>query len=188
MPRKSSISRLPAEIRELIGDLREQGRTIDEILAKLRELDVTVSRSSLGRHLKNAAEVGERIRRSREIADALVRRFGDAPESKTARLNIELMHSVVMDVVTAVEARGADEAGEPVTLDAMQVMLLSKALDHLGKASRSDADVIEKARQQVIKEVIARAIDAAEKGAAKAGVTLGREALDLIRRELELIK
>tara|TARA_B000000460_G_C21481316_1_gene377159 strand:- start:26 stop:271 length:246 start_codon:yes stop_codon:yes gene_type:complete len=81
MPRKrdtpSSIDRLLPSIQELIGRLRREGRTIDEIRAKLMELDVDVSRSALGRHVKSLADVQRRMRDSREIANALVNQFGD---------------------------------------------------------------------------------------------------------------
>ena len=40
MARPSKIDRLPQELRDAIGDLRRQGRTIDEILAHLRSLGV----------------------------------------------------------------------------------------------------------------------------------------------------
>jgi len=67
MARPSSIERLPAELRELIGHLRERGRTIDEILAKLAELDVDVSRSALGRHVQHLDAAGD-VGLARELA------------------------------------------------------------------------------------------------------------------------
>lgn len=191
MPRKSNITRLPPEIRDLIGNLRGQGRTIDEILAKLNELDVEVSRSSLGRHLKSMAAIAERIRRSREVADSIVRRFGEAPESKTARANIELMHSIIMEVAGAApEGEEGDEEneGRSVTLDPMQVMLLSKSLDHLGKAERTSIDVIEKASaaaERKARAEAARKLDGAIKEAAAAGEKgLSAERAAQLRRDI----
>ena len=70
MARNSSIDRLPAAIREKIGQLRQAGKTIDEILEKLKELDVDVSRSALGRHCKQLEEVSKSIRQSRIVAEA----------------------------------------------------------------------------------------------------------------------
>ena len=64
----SSIDRLPEEIRAAIGKLRTQGRSIDEILAHLGTMDVEVSRSALGRHVKRLATLQERMRSSREMA------------------------------------------------------------------------------------------------------------------------
>lgn len=135
MSRPSSIDRMPQEVRDCIGQLRDQGRTLDEILAKLRELDLEApSRSALHRHLQKAEEVAERIRKSRAVADVIVRRLGESEPDKTTRMNIELMHNVLFEIAS----RTSDESGEPVTFEPMEAMLLAKALDHLGKAAKDD--------------------------------------------------
>lgn len=176
MSRPSTIDQLPPECRELIGRLREQGCTLDTILTKLEELDADVSRSALGRHVQKIDKIGERMRQSRAVADALVQRFGDAPESRVARLNIELMHGVIMRLVTA---EGVDdEDGEGVTLDAKEAMFVAGALKDLASAAKSDADLIVKLRQEVAKEA-AKAVDAEGKAA---GLTA--ETIDAIKARI----
>lgn len=152
MGRLTKIDKMPAEIRELIASLRQQGREIDEILAKLRELDVDVSRSALGRHIKEIDQIGEEIRKSRAIAEAIVERFGDAPESKTARLNIELMHSQVLKLLGS-----QDGDGNPVVLGPREVQFLSDALYRLSKAAKDDAEREIKIREKALKEIRERA-------------------------------
>jgi len=99
MTRPSTIDALDTKIQAEIGRLRMQGCTIDEIVAHLGKMHgATVSRSALGRHVKGLERVAEQIRRSREVATALVQQLGDAPESETARLNIEIMHSAILDL------------------------------------------------------------------------------------------
>ncbi len=149
MARPSSIKKLPPEIRTMIADLREHGVTLDEILAKLRELGANVSRSALGRYTREIEEVGERLRRSREVADALVKRLGEAPESRQARLNIELMHSVILDLVI-----GAQEGGQ-VTLDPEQAMFLARSMKDLATAQKADAEFVLRIRQEAAKEAAA---------------------------------
>lgn len=156
MPRKSTIKRLPPGVRERIGVLLGQGRTLDEILKALAALDVDVSRSALHRYKQSIDKVRERIDRSRAVAEALVQRLGDAPESKTARMNVELMHSVILDIVSNAEAGGAEGDAEGGSddnspLNPMGAMLLAKALDHLTKASRTDADLIARIREEATK-------------------------------------
>jgi hypothetical protein len=145
MSRASSIDQLPDEIRSEIGRLRTQGVTIDRILEHLRSLyGKAPSRSALGRHVRGLDAMAEKMRRSRDVATALVRELGDAPESTAARVNIEMLHSLMLDV----QMRSAD--GEEIDEDAqaaqrgnpMGVMLLAKALDHLTKASRTNEDFI----------------------------------------------
>ena len=170
MGRPSSIDQLPEEIRAEIGRLRGMGWTIDQILEKLRELlDSAPSRSALGRHIAGMDKLGERMRRSRQVAEALVRELGDAPESRAARLNIELLHGAVMDLFM----KAGD--GEPVDGDGAAalagnpegVMMLAKALDHLSKASKTNVDFIRLAEE--------RAATRAKKEAAVAVEAVARE-------------
>ncbi|WEK38669.1 MAG: DUF3486 family protein [Candidatus Brevundimonas colombiensis] len=170
----SSIDKLPPEIRELIGRLRENGATIDQIKAKLDELDADVSRSALGRHIKGLAEVGERLRHSREVAAALVSRFGEEPDNRVARLNIELMHGLVMQAITAT-TEGED--GEPgaVTFTPEDTMFLARSLQSLATAQKTDTDRLLKVRVEVAKE------------AAKAVETVGK-AKGLTKETMDAIK
>jgi hypothetical protein len=155
--RPSSIDVLPDEVKAAIGKLRLQGRTIDDILAHLHALDLEVSRSSLGRHVKKLAIIGERMKHSRDMATALVDRFGEEPDNRLARLNLEMMHALVLDVMTA---QSTDEDGEPVpvTLDAEQVMFLSRSLQSLASAQKTDQDRTLKMRQEIAKEA-AKAVE-----------------------------
>lgn len=184
MPRQSTIKRLPPEVRDRIGALLDQGRTLDEILKHLESLDVQVSRSALGRYKQHIDKVSERIRRSREVAEAIVRNQGDAPESKAARLNIELLHGVILDMINQLpdgtEQGDGEGAAQSVllTLSPRGAMEMAKALDHLSRASKSDADLIAKLRE----EARAEAAQAVDKAAKKSGMSV--EARAEIRREL----
>ncbi len=160
MARPSTIQRLPAEVRELISELREEGRTIDEVLEKLRELRLDVSRSALGRHVKQLDAIGAEIRRSRAVAEALVRRYGDAPESRTARLNIELMHAFINKLMIS-------EDGDIVELNPQETMFVATAMQKLAQASKQDVDreaLIRKEFAKKLDEVVAAAEEAGERG------------------------
>jgi hypothetical protein len=143
--RRSAIDRLPGDIRELIGRLRQDGKTIEEIRGKLLELDVEVSKSALARHTQRLDVIGEQIRRSRWVGEALIQRLGDAPEARQARVNIELMHSLIMELL-------AGEGDEPVQLTPQSAMLLSDALAKLARAHHSDVDRELKIRQSFAKD------------------------------------
>lgn len=178
MATPSTIARLPAEIREKIGQLRGDGRTIDEILAKLTELDVDVSRSALGRHIKQLDAIGEEIRRSRGIAEQLVQRFGEAPEGRVARLNIELMHGLVMKLLVA-------EDGQPVTLDSKDAFFIGSALQKLAQAGKLDVDreaVIESKFRAKVREKAEEAAAAIAKAGAEKG--LSKDAIEQFRKQV----
>lgn len=169
MVRPSTIARLPGEIREAIGRLREQGRTLDEILTHLQGMEVTVSRSALGRHVQQMDKVGERLRRSRAISEALVRQLGDAPESQTARLNIEMMHSFLFDFLASAE-EGAEEGSEAALAhvrDPKSVALMAEAVQRLTTASRQNVEFVARVED--------RAAAKAKAGAARAAEAVARE-------------
>jgi len=178
MPRPSSVDQLPEEVRVQIGQLRGMGWTIDQILEHLRGLlDRAPSRSALGRHIQGLDVLGERMRRSRQVAEALVRELGDAPESRAARLNIELLHGAVMDLFMKGGEGEAVDADGKAALDGNPegVMMLAKALDHLSRASKTNIDFVaaaEKRAAERAKKEAAIAVEAVAKERGISGATL----------------
>lgn len=172
MGRPSSIARLPASIREEIGNLRGLGKTIDEILDHLRALAVEVSRSALGRHVASMEKVGERLRRSRTVTEALVRQLGDAPESKTARLNIELMHSFIYDLLALSEEETEEGAATVAMLrNPKAVALLAEAAERLTKASRHNVEFIAAAEKRAAEKAKREAATAVAAEARRQGMS-----------------
>ena len=171
MARPSSIDKLPDEVRAEIGKLRQVGWTIDQIVEHLRGLlDKAPSRSAVGRHVQSLEKLGERMRRSRQVAEALVRELGDAPESNAARLNIELLHSAILDLfMKAADGESEIDKFGRATLDGNPegTMMLAKALDHLSRASKTNVDFIAAAE--------ARAATRAKREAAGAAEAVARE-------------
>lgn len=167
MARPSRIDRMDPEIREIIGRLRQHGKTIDEILDHLRTMEIDVSRSALGRHVQSMEKVGERMRRSRAIADALARQIGDTSESKLTSLNIELLHGFVFDFLASAEDDSAEGAGAKAMLrEPMAMKLFSEAVERLTKASRHNADFVDQVEKRAAaraKTEAAKAVDAIAK-------------------------
>lgn len=192
MTRPSSIDALDTPIHAEIGRLRLQGCTIDDIVAHLRTMHgATVSRSAMGRHVKGLERIAEKIRRSREVATALVQELGEAPESETARLNIEFMHSAILDL----KMRSADD--EEVDKDGaaalggnpMGIMLLSKAIDHLATAQKKNLDFTAMVEKRAVEmaatmrgQMLTEVADQAATVATEAGLSADRAAQ--IRRDV----
>jgi hypothetical protein len=176
MPRPSSIDKLPEEIRAEIGRLRMRGCTIDAILTTLRAMTPDApSRSALGRHMLRMDALGEKMRRSRQVAEALVETLGDAPESQAAKLNIELLHSTVMDLFMSAaedETEGLDEGGiAALKGNPMGVMMLAKAVESLTKASRSNQDFIVAAEKRATERAKKAAVASVEAVAREGGIS-----------------
>lgn len=160
MPRQSKVAQLPRELREQIGQLLIQKCPLSRIMEHLSLLEEGVSRSALGRYKQHLDKVGEKLRRSREVAEALIQKLGNAPESKALRLNVELMHGVLMDLALSAndegEAGEGEEKAKGVVLDAQSAMWLAKALDHLSRASKADAELVGKIKEQARKDAEAK--------------------------------
>jgi hypothetical protein len=177
----SSIDKLPPELRELIGKLRRNNVTIDEILGKLREIDpgIDVSRSALGRHVRKIAEIGERMRQSRMIAEQLTTRFGDQPDNRLARLNLELMHDVVMRTITAASIDEATGEASEMVFSAEDTMFLSRSLQSLATAQKTDVDRMDKEKKLAAEKATKEAAEKAVTAARSKG--LSSETVDAIR-------
>lgn len=135
MGRPSRLQRLPPEIRKACADLRENGRTIDEILAHLRKLGVEdVSRSAVGRWTQDLDAMAADLRHSREIAEVLGKRLEDAPESQLGRFNVEMLQAATFKLIRGVHS------GE-IELDAKELNFLASALKNMGQADRAQIDL-----------------------------------------------
>jgi hypothetical protein len=158
MARKSTIDRLSGEVRELIGDLREGGCTIDQILAKLQELkpDVTIARSTLGRHIQEYDALGKELAKSRQAAEALAAQLGDSGAGSVARLNIEIGHVLLQKLMFA--------DGQLTFLEPQEVMMVMKAIQSLASAAKTDADHRAAVKKELAAEHVADLEAAAAKG------------------------
>lgn len=175
MARPSSISRLPPEIREAIGRLRDGGRTIDEILAKLHELapGAEISRSALGRHVQVLDRLGEQLRKSRALAEGLARGLGDRPAEAVTRANIELLHDAVFNLLQDA-AMAEDEAGEELRAmvrSPKAAVMLAETLERLVKASRGNVAFVEAIEKRAAEKTRAEAGRAVEQAARARGLS-----------------
>jgi hypothetical protein len=177
MGRRSSIARLPPEIREAIGRLRNGGRTIEEILAKLRELNAEVSRSALGRHVKQLDAIAADINRQRVLAEAIIARFGDQPDDRSARLNVELLHALLTKLMIT-------EDGDTVSLTPQDAKFIAEAIQRSAAGQKLDADRILKIRQEAAKAAANKAETAVKEQTEKHGFKLPAEALKAIREQV----
>ncbi|MEO6359333.1 MAG: phage protein Gp27 family protein, partial [Sphingomicrobium sp.] len=73
--------------------------------------------------------------------------------------NIELMHSMILRLVTATNDDGD---GQPVILDAEQTMFMARSLQALAGARKTNRDMILKERKAATEEAAKRSVDAAK--------------------------
>lgn len=181
----SSIDRLPEEIRDQIADLRQRrGKTIDEIMTHLALMNVEVSRSAVGRHVKSMAEIGESLRKSQAMAKFVVEEFGGETDDRVGRANIALLQGALLEIITE---RPTDDDGAPITLGAEEAKAISLSLQRLISSQRMDADrqlrLRKDAREEMAKEAAAVVDNIAKR---EGGLT--RDTIAAIKAEILGIK
>ncbi len=169
MGRKSSIKRLPPAVLQAVKDAIQNEATIDEVVAKIRELGAQASRSAVGRYKKEIDRVSEGVHQSQAIAEALVKELGpNAAEGTTGRALVQVLQSIVFKcLVPLVEKQDPDVV-------AKDLHYLARTLKDIASASKIDLDREVKIREQVKAELADKAKAAAadaKKAMSKAGLS-----------------
>lgn len=127
---RSTIERLPRELRDLCLRLIREGSTIHQITDKLNELDADVSKSAVGRYVKNTRELMQRYQAAQAVAGKLVAQIGENPGGDVGALLAEMLKTIAFQLM----AEMGTEDAEDLRAKPMDVMLLGKALDHIERA------------------------------------------------------
>ena len=182
MSRASTVDVLPEEIKAEIGRLRIQGVSIDAILTHLRSMHgvTTISRSAMGRHVKGLERLTTQIRRSRDVATALAAELGAAPESEIARVAIEALHSVILDLMMRSDDDELDEAGLAALRGNPEgIMYLARAMKDLAGASKTNIEFVEKIEARAALKAKREAAAAVDKIGGERGI--GQDTLEAIK-------
>lgn len=175
MARKSTIQQLDPRLREAIDGLLREGRhTLDDIIAKLAELnagEAPVSRSALGRYAQRAEEQMKRYREAQEVAKVWVDKLESEPNGDVARLIPEMLRSVAFQTLGSLGDR-EDSA------DAQEVMFLAKAVKDLASADKLTTERILVIRQEVAKRAAVEAVKQAKASG------LSDDAAEIIRQKI----
>lgn len=151
MGRRSSIDKLPTELRETLDRLIREGRyTVTEITAHLQELGAEVKRSAVGDYRKRREQQLIRYREAQEIAGAWVGELGQQPDSKTGQLLAELLKTVAFRTLAEMQDQ---EAGS----DPEELMLLARAIKDTATAQKTDHEFRRRIRDELIAEMAERA-------------------------------
>lgn len=182
MVRHSTIDRLPEKLRDLIKSLRHNGHTIDEILDKLRELDVEVSRSAMGRHVVGVDALKARMEKSWVWAKALAPMMEGKNTGDLARLNLNLLQAGIAEMLVAEDL----EEGV-INLEPKSAKLISEALRNAISAAKVDLDRELKLREEARKEAKREAAEQLDRVTAEASAAgekgLSSERIAQLRRD-----
>lgn len=135
------MRRLPREVLDAVNGLLESGHTVDEVTEFLRGMGEEVSRSCVGRYRKQWAESVRDLAEVREFSRTVVSELSKQPESRTARLNTELMEAALFQCMTSLRAMSTSDPEKSVKL----ICKAATAQMLLSKARRDDAETTIKA-------------------------------------------
>ena len=141
---RSSVDRLPAQLREAVDAAIADGATIDEITARIRAEDGDCSRSAVGRYTKDVRALIRKQQETDRTVRAWMQELGARPEGGTGRILIETLQSMVLD--TMADLRGRDELASTEELGRLSHIL--KRIEATEKLCRERERAAEKAKAE----------------------------------------
>lgn len=182
MGRKSTISRLPVEVKAFIeGHLAEGRLTLDELIAALRErfpshdgAGELPSRAAVHRYGQKLERRLSAIRASTEAAKLIQAQAGDDEDARSEALTA-LVQTELFEAILSLQ-----EADDPEADPGERVVLLSKAAKDIATLTRASYGL--KKFQTEVRQRAETAAANVEKIAKKGG--LSAESVDQLRREI----
>jgi len=158
MGQKSSIDRLPEDIRErfyeLLRDPRvtqlEATRRINEILAEDGSPE-RLSKSAVNRYAQRMEEVGAKLRETREVAKMWIGKLGSEPQGEVGKLLNEMVRTLAFKA-----AMRAHEEPDDVPIDPKMLKSLAISVYRLERAATENAKLEEKARKRALEEAASK--------------------------------
>ncbi len=182
--RKSKVNLLPAEIRDSLNEFIRSGSMTQEAIreevnkmideAGLPE-DAKLSRTGFNRYAKRMADMGARLRQSREVAEVWISKLGEAPTSDVGKLLQEFVRTMAFETSMKL-MESAEQDGEVIAPKALnQLALVVQRIEQAAMTSHK----VEKEIRKAFAEEMA---DKTEQVAKKAGLT--SETVKMLKAEL----
>ena len=102
---RSSIARLPPELREAVDAAIADGATIDEIAALIRGEGGACSRSAVGRYTKNVRDLIRQQQEADRANEMWVRALGERAEGRAGLILIETLRTMTLSTLADLSQR-----------------------------------------------------------------------------------
>ena len=183
MPPVSSIEKLPREVREALDEwLRDPSITMKEAARRandrLEELGSPqrVSRTAVNCYDLRMRRATEKLRQSREVAEAWIAKIGSAPDGKLGHLVIEMLRTVAFDLTLRIQQGDLDdESLAGLVQTATSISLMARRIEE-------SSDMIDR-RERRLKREAAEELAAKADRESKADRAISPERLREIIRE-----
>ncbi len=126
---RSSVDKLPPEVREAVNRAIAEGATIDEITALIRDEGGACSRSAVGRYTQKYRALIREQQESDRAMQMWVRELGDWPEGRAGLILVETLRTMVLSTMAEFA-----KSGEPVpTQELARLSLILKRIEGADK-------------------------------------------------------
>lgn len=187
MPRPSTIDRLPPDILEQLQALLRDPRVTQlEATAKINAIleadghPERVSKSAVNRYALRMAEVGAKLRQSREVAEMWIGKLGAAPQGQIGHLINEILRTLAFDLTLKLQEGDLTPESMPEVIEMLKSLSLSVV--RLEQAATANVKREEEIRKQARARAAEEAAAVAEKSLATQGMS--RESIAAIKREI----
>ena len=102
---RSSVARLPPELREAVDAAIADGATIDEITALIRGEGGACSRSAVGRYAKDMRDLIRQQQETDRGIEMWVRALGERPEGRAGLILIETLRTMTLSTMADLSKR-----------------------------------------------------------------------------------
>ena len=118
---RSSIARLPPELREAVDAAIADGATIDEITDLIRGEGGACSRSAVGRYTKNVRDLIRQQQETDRGIELWVRALGERAEGRAGLILIETLRTMTLSTLAELSKR--EEPATPEELSRLSLVL-----------------------------------------------------------------
>ena len=118
---RSSIARLPPELREAVDAAIADGATIDEITALIRGEGGACSRSAVGRYTKNVRDLIRQQQETDRGIEMWVRALGERAQGRAGLILIETLRTMTLSTLAELSKR--EEPATPEELSRLSLVL-----------------------------------------------------------------
>ena len=102
---RSSIARLPPELREAVDAAIADGATIDDIADLIRGEGGACSRSAVGRYTKNVRDLIRRQQETDRGIEAWVRALGERAQGRAGLILVETLRTLTLSTMAELSQR-----------------------------------------------------------------------------------
>ena len=139
---RSTVAKLPAELREAVDRAIAEGATIDEIAAGIRDAGENCSRSAVGRYAKDTRALIQKRHEADRVVKAWMQEFGGRPQGEMSLALIESLRELALATMEHLAS-----GDEPVsTKDIARLCVVLKRIEDADKMRVEREQAAEKAK------------------------------------------